>query len=44
MVVFRLTPFPNILNTGTIDEIYQQSGKQDSFRHILKNLAGNMKV
>ena len=30
---------PTILNTGTIDETFQQSGKQGSFRHILKSSA-----
>ena len=25
------------LNTGTTDETFQQSGKQDSLRHILKS-------
>ena len=29
---------PTFLNTGTIDEAFQQSEKQDSFRHILKSL------
>ena len=32
------TPF---LNIGTADEIFQQSGKQDSFRCILKS-SGSM--
>ena len=27
------------LNTGTNNDTFQQSGKQDSFRHILKSLA-----
>ena len=27
------------LNTGTTNETFQQSGKQDSFRHILKSSA-----
>ena len=27
------------LNTGTTDETFQQSGKQDSFRHIFKSSA-----
>ena len=27
------------VNTGTKDETFQQSGKQDSFRHILKSPA-----
>ena len=30
---------PTFLNTGTTDETFQQSGKQDSFRHLLKSLA-----
>ena len=30
---------PTFLNTGTIDETFQQSGKQDSFRQILKGSA-----
>ena len=28
------------LNTGTTDKTFEQSGKQDSFRHILKSSAG----
>ena len=39
VVVFSSGPFPNILNTGTKDETFQQSGKQDSFRHLLKSSA-----
>ena len=27
---------PTFLNTGTTNETFQQSGKQDSFRHILR--------
>ena len=30
---------PIFLNTGTTNETFQQSGKQDSFRHILKSSA-----
>ena len=30
---------PIIYNTGNTDETFQQSGKQDSFRHLLKSLA-----
>ena len=30
---------PTFLNTGTIDEAFQQSGKQDYIRHLLKNAA-----
>ena len=29
---------PTFLNTGTTDETFQQFGKQDSFRHLLKSL------
>ena len=28
---------PTFLNAGTISDIFQQSGKQDSFRNILKS-------
>ena len=39
-VGFSSRPFPNILlNRKTTDETFQQSGKQDSFRHILKSSA-----
>ena len=30
---------PTFLNTGTTDETFQQFGKQDSCRHLLKSLA-----
>ena len=30
---------PTFLNTGTTDETFQQPGKQESFRHILRSLA-----
>ena len=30
---------PTFLNTGTTNETFQQSGKKDSFKHILKSLA-----
>ena len=30
---------PTFLNTATTDETFQQSGKQDSFRHMLKSSA-----
>ena len=30
---------PIFLNTGTTDETFQQSGKQDSLRHLLKSSA-----
>ena len=32
-------PVPTFLNTGITNETFQQSGKQDSFRNILKSLA-----
>ena len=38
-VSFSCRPFPTLLNTGTTDEIFQQSEKQDSFKHILKSSA-----
>ena len=31
---------PTFLNTGATDKTFQQSGNEDSFRHILKSLAG----
>ena len=34
-----LTASPTVLNTRTTAEIFQQPGKQDSFRHILKSSA-----
>ena len=37
-VVFSCRAFPNIL-TGTTNETFQQSGKQGSFRHLLKSSA-----
>ena len=30
---------PTFINTGTTDETFQQSGKQDSLRHLLKSSA-----
>ena len=36
--------FQTLLNTGTTDETFQHSGKQGSFRHILKNSDSMMKV
>ena len=39
VVVLAVDLSPTFLNTGTTDETFQQSGKQDSFRHLLKNLA-----
>ena len=38
-VVFSIELSPTFLNTGTTDETFQQSGKQDTFRHILKSSA-----
>ena len=39
-VVFTCRPFPpTYLNTGTTNQNFQQSGKQDSFRHLLKSSA-----
>ena len=36
----KLHPPPRLgLNTGTTNETFQQFGKQDSFRHILKSSA-----
>ena len=31
--------FPTFLNAGTANETFRQSGKQDSFRHVLKSAA-----
>ena len=40
MIVFQLqTVPPTFLNTGTTNETFKQSGKQDSFRHLLKSSA-----
>ena len=38
-VVLAVDLSPAFLNTGTTDETFQQSGKRDSFRHILKSSA-----
>ena len=39
-IVFSYIHFcPTFLNTETTHETFQQSGKQDSFRHILKSSA-----
>ena len=35
-VRFSCRPPPTFLNTWTTDETFQQSGKEDSFRHTLK--------
>ena len=39
IVVFNIGFSPTFLNTGVTDETFQQSGKQDSFRRILKSSA-----
>ena len=39
VIDFSCRPFSNILNTGTTNETFQKSGKQDSFRHLKKSLA-----
>ena len=36
VVVFNCRPFPSFLNTENTNETFQQSGEQDSFRHLLK--------
>ena len=33
--------YTTFLNTGTTDETFQQSGKQDSIRHLVKNTTSN---
>ena len=38
-VVFAAHLSPAFLNTGTTDEIFRQSGKQDFLRHLLKSSA-----
>ena len=38
-VVLSCRPFTTSLNTGIIDETFQQSGKQDSWKHLLKGSA-----
>ena len=35
---------PTFLNTGVTDEIFQLSGKQDSFRYLLKISASCMNI
>ena len=39
VVVLAVDLSPRFLNTETTNKIFQQSGKQDSFRHILKSSA-----
>ena len=39
VVVLAVDLSPTFLNTGTTDETFQHSGKQDSFRHILTSSA-----
>ena len=36
---FAVDLSPTFLNTGSTNETFQQSGKQDSFRHLLKSSA-----
>ena len=43
-VIFSCRPFPTSLNTGTTNETFLQSGKQDSFRYILKTLASKFRL
>ena len=38
-VVLSCRPFATSLNTGIIDKTFQQSGKQDSWKHLLKGSA-----
>ena len=38
-VVLAVDISPTFLNTGTTEETFQQSRKQDSFRHLLESLA-----
>ena len=40
-LVFSCRLFPTFLNIGNTNETFQKSGKQDSFRHILKS-SGSM--
>ena len=40
VVFFALDLSPTLVNTRATDETFQQSGKQDSFRHICKGLDG----
>ena len=37
--VSRVAGHPGCRRSGTTDKTFQQSGKQDSFRHLLKNSA-----
>ena len=38
-IFFSSRPFPTFLNTGTTKETFQHSGKQGSFRNLLKSSA-----
>ena len=40
MVAFNCRVFPTFLNAQATDESFQQTGKQDSFKHILKRNKG----
>ena len=44
MATVSCTPFQTFLNIGTTNENFQQSGKEDSFRHILKSSASMYKT
>ena len=43
MVVFSCRPFPTFLNAGTTNKTFQQPGKQDYLRHLLKSSASMQK-
>ena len=44
VVVLASDIFPRFLMTGTTDGTFQQFGKQDSFRHILKSSASMYEI
>ena len=44
MIVLAVDLSPTFLNTGTTNETFQQSEKQDSFRHILKSSPSMYKI
>ena len=39
----RVVVSPTFLNSGATDQTFQESGKQDSFRHIWESLASILK-
>ena len=39
----RVAVSPTFLNSGATDQTFQESGKQDSFRHIWESLASILK-